>query len=75
MKIALAVALLFLGCSQGLALAQPAEVIKAWTYYSAPPFMTDSDTGAGLDKDLVAYLNRKLAGSMKSVFCSGLAAI
>ncbi|MES2161831.1 MAG: hypothetical protein V4476_11810 [Pseudomonadota bacterium] len=62
MKIALAVVLLFLGCSRGLALAQPVEVIKAWTYYAAPPFMTDDKTGAGLDKDVVAYLNQKLAG-------------
>ncbi|WP_332852983.1 transporter substrate-binding domain-containing protein [Duganella sp. S19_KUP01_CR8] len=62
MKIALAVVLLLLGCLQGLALAQPAEEIKAWTYYSAPPFMTDAGTSAGLDRDLVAYLNQKLAG-------------
>ena len=62
MKIALAVVLMLLGGSQGGALARQAEVIKAWTYYSAPPFLTDSGSNAGLDRDLVNYLNRKLAG-------------
>ena len=62
MKIALASMLILLGCCRDLACAQAAEVLTAWTYYAAPPFLTDARSNAGLDRDLVAYLNRKLAG-------------
>lgn len=62
MKIVLAAMLILLGCWQEMAPARATEVINAWTYYAAPPFLTDARTNAGLDKDLVTYLNQKLAG-------------
>ncbi|MYN16569.1 transporter substrate-binding domain-containing protein [Rugamonas sp. FT107W] len=62
MKSALASILILLGCCRDLACAQAAEVLTAWTYYAAPPFLTDARSNAGLDRDLVAYLNQKLAG-------------
>lgn len=42
--------------------AWAAASIEAWTYYPAPPFLTDQATNAGLTTDLVNYLNKALAG-------------
>lgn len=39
-----------------------AQVVDVWTYYPTPPFQTDLPSGAGLNADLVSYLNKALAG-------------
>lgn len=42
--------------------AWSAQTIEAWSYYPAPPFETNQATNEGLTEDLIAYLNKALAG-------------
>lgn len=42
--------------------AETAKKIEAWSYYNSPPFLIDEASGIGLSRDLIAYLNAKLAG-------------
>lgn len=44
---------------------KPIKQIDAWSYYNSPPFLTDEGHGDGLCRDLVNYLNAKLAGQYK----------
>lgn len=42
--------------------AEAPRVIQAWSFYSTPPFVVDERSNAGLCKDLIDQLNRRLAG-------------
>lgn len=42
--------------------AETPRVIQAWSFYSTPPFVVDERSNAGLCKDLIDQLNRRLAG-------------
>jgi polar amino acid transport system substrate-binding protein len=42
--------------------ANAVQTIEAWNFYTSPPFLVDTATNAGLANDLVAYLNKALAG-------------
>lgn len=53
-----AICALYLACGGALA----TQTIDAWNYYASPPFLTDPANNAGLSSDLVAYLNKALAG-------------
>lgn len=55
--IILLISLFFYSCR-----AIAAQLIEAWSYYSAPPFQINAAQSTGLSFDLVNYLNHALAG-------------
>jgi polar amino acid transport system substrate-binding protein len=42
--------------------ANAAQRIEAWSFYATPPFQVEPVNESGLSSDLVAYLNKALAG-------------